>query len=190
MFERFTPEARGAVEHAQADAGFLGHKQVGTEHLLLGLLHNDVSTAKLLTASGVFYLEARGVVAEIVGAYDPPRPGELPFSPRATRVLELALREALPQGYTEIRPEHLLLGLLREGEGVGARILSDLGVDLAELRTRTTRQLAEQAPAELPVVEVQAPRPAGLSTRLTDLVLGVAGFAVGLLTGWLIWGWS
>jgi len=189
MFERFTPAARAAVAHAEDEARFLGHPSVGTEHLLLGLMHDDVPTAKLLSSSGVFFLEARGVVAEVVGAEAPPRTGEVPFTPRAKKVFERALREALAEGFSETHPEHLLLAVLEEGEHAGAAvILSDLVVDLDDLRARTAAQLGGQAPG-VPATAEGGEAGSAVTARVSDLVLGVAGFAIGVATGWLVWGW-
>jgi ATP-dependent Clp protease ATP-binding subunit ClpA len=195
VLARYSPTARNVVTYAQDEARFLGHPSVGTEHILLGLMHEDVPTARLLTESGVFFLEARGVVSNLVGAESPPRTDDVPFTPRAKKVLERAMRDALAQGFAEVHPEHLLVAVLDEDETAGAAmILRDLVVDLDDLRTRTKTQLAGQAPQEPEAPEarpsVTASFPPGVPARFADLFLGVVGFAIGLLTGWLIWGWS
>jgi ATP-dependent Clp protease ATP-binding subunit ClpA len=125
MFERFTEEARQVVVFAQEEAHTLRHDYIGTEHLLLGLLRVDGAAARALDQFDVTLEEVRAQVARIVGLGDEVSTGQIPFTPRAKKVLELSLREALDNGDNHIRPEHILLGLVSEGEGVAARILTD-----------------------------------------------------------------
>lgn len=137
MFERFGDRSRRVVVLAQEEARALGHGHIGTEHLMLGLLHAEAGVcAQVLAAAGVTSEAARIRVAEIAGSGGKAPTGHIPFTPRAKRVLELALREALElkQGY--IRPEHVLLGLIRERKGVGAQVLERLGGPLPDLRER------------------------------------------------------
>ena len=138
MFERFTDRARRVVVLAQEEARTLDHGYIGTEHLLLGLLREgDGVAARTLESLGVSREAARGQVEEIIGRGVDPPPSHIPFTPRAKKVLELSLREALALGHTYIGTEHLLLALLREGHGVAAQVLVRLGVDHARVRDRT-----------------------------------------------------
>jgi ATP-dependent Clp protease ATP-binding subunit ClpC len=135
MFERFTPPARQIVFAAQEQARELGHDYIGTEHLLLALLRQPESVpATALTDLGVTYEDAREDVLRIVGRGEGARSGHIPFTPRSKKVLELSLRESLRLKDKAIRPVHLLLGIVREGEGVAALIMSERGVDLRRLR--------------------------------------------------------
>ena len=145
MFERFTERARKVVVLAQEEARHFNHNYIGTEHLLLGLLREDEGVAaRALTALGVTIEEARERVASIVG-YGSEGPGlQAPFTPRSKKVLELALREAMRLEHNYIGTEHILLGLVRENEGVAARVLSDLGVSPDDVR----RELVQMLPGE------------------------------------------
>ena len=136
MFERFTDRARRVVVLAQEEARFLNHGYIGTEHLLLGLLREGQGiAAKALTALDVDLHVVRDRVREIIGEGNVAEfEGHIPFTPRSKRVLELSLREALQLGHNYIGTEHILLGLVREGEGVGAQILAALGADLNRVR--------------------------------------------------------
>jgi ATP-dependent Clp protease ATP-binding subunit ClpC len=128
VFERFTERARQVIVLAQAEARALKHNYIGTEHLLLGLLREEEGlAARVLASVGVTVEEVRAQVARIVGQGDEVEGGQIPFTPRAKKILELSLREALDLGHNYIGTEHLLLGLLREGEGVAVRILVDIG---------------------------------------------------------------
>jgi hypothetical protein len=130
MFERFTDQARHAVVLAQEAATELNHNFIGTEHLLLGLLRAEKGSAShVLTSLGVVADRVRERVAELVAAGDEPVSGRAPFTPRGKKVLELALRESLSLSHDYIGTEHILLGLARENEGVGARILLEQGID-------------------------------------------------------------
>jgi ATP-dependent Clp protease ATP-binding subunit ClpA len=136
MFERFTDRARRVVVLAQEDARMLGHNHIGTEHLLLGLLHeSDGVAARALAALDVDLEAARDKVEEMVVGGGQSAPADhIPFTPRAKKVLELSLREALQLGHSYIGTEHILLGLIREGEGVGAQVLVRQGVELHRVR--------------------------------------------------------
>jgi ATP-dependent Clp protease ATP-binding subunit ClpA len=142
MFERFTEEGRRTVVLAQEEARALLHSYIGTEHLLLGLLRlGEGVAAEVLEALGVTADDVRGQVLRIVGRGEKVADGQIPFTPRAKKVLELSLREALQVGHHEIGGGHLLLGLLREGEGVAVLCLSELGVDLPAVRARVLEAL-------------------------------------------------
>ena len=135
MFERFTEKARRVVVYAQEEARELNQGYIGTEHILLGLLHEEEGlAAKVLTNLDVRLDDIRDQIEEIVGRGDVPSTGHIPFTPRAKKILEIALREALHLGSNYIGTEHLLLALLKEGEGVAARVLSNLGADLEAVR--------------------------------------------------------
>ncbi|HEY0933919.1 MAG TPA: Clp protease N-terminal domain-containing protein [Trebonia sp.] len=137
MFERFSAGSRRVVILAQEEARMQRHQHVGSEHLLLGLIHEEAGVAAaLLGAAGVTLEAARTAVTEIAGPGDKPRAGHLPFTPRSKTILELSLREALELRQNYIRPEHLLLGLIREKEGVGALVLARLAGPLPALRER------------------------------------------------------
>ena len=143
MFERFTERARQVVVLAQEEAKNLHHNYIGTEHLLLGLLREaDGVAARVLGSLEVTLEEVRGEVTRIVGEGEHESQGQIPFTPRAKKVLELALREALSLGHNYIGTEHILLGLARESEGVAARILADLDVDLERVRQEVMRVLS------------------------------------------------
>jgi ATP-dependent Clp protease ATP-binding subunit ClpA len=132
MFERFTDRARRVIVLAQEEARLLNHNYIGTEHLLLGLLREGQGVGALaLTSLGVSLEGVRAQVEEIIGQGQSAPSGHIPFTPRAKKVLELSLREALQLGHNYIGTEHILLGLIREGEGVAARVLVKLGTDLS-----------------------------------------------------------
>jgi ATP-dependent Clp protease ATP-binding subunit ClpC len=135
LFERFTDTARRVVVYAQEEARLLDHNYIGTEHILLGLLHDDTEAAvQVLTTVGVGLEAARIQVQEMIGKGQDEFEGHIPFTPRAKKVLELSLREALQLGHNYIGSEHILLGLLREGEGAGVQVLERLDADFDELR--------------------------------------------------------
>jgi PPOX class probable F420-dependent enzyme len=142
VFERFTERARQVVVLAQDEARRLKHGYIGTEHLLLGLLREEEGLAcRVLTELGVTLEDARAQVARIVGPGEEATTGQVPFTPRAKKVLELALREAIALGHDYIGTEHVLLGLVREGEGVAAQILSDSGLTADRVRDELIRML-------------------------------------------------
>jgi hypothetical protein len=135
MFERFTDRARRVVVLAQEEARMLNHNYIGTEHLLLGLVHEgDGIAAMSLESLGISLGAVRSQVEEIIGRGQSAPTGHIPFTPRAKKVLELSLREALQLGHNYIGTEHILLGVIREGEGVGAQVLQKLGADLHSVR--------------------------------------------------------
>jgi len=195
VFERFTERARQVVVLAQDEARALKHNYVGTEHILLGLLREEEGLAARVLRSLEVELEAvREQVGRIVGPGEEPTSGQIPFTPRAKKVLELASREATAMGHRHLGTEHVLLGLAREGEGVAARILLDQGVDAERIRTGVGELLgATPAPTSW------NPSPRSLRRGhhrprrlLAAVVLGWALFGIaaglGVLVGWLIWG--
>ncbi len=142
MFERFTDRARRVVVLAQEEARDLDHNYIGTEHLLLGLCHEGAGVAvDALEALGVSLAAVREQVEVIVGRGGQQPSGHIPFTPRAKKVLELSLRESQQLGHSYIGTEHLLLGLIREGQGVAARVLGNLGVDLGRARQQVIELL-------------------------------------------------
>ena len=167
MFERFTDRARRVVVLAQAEARDLDHNYVGTEHILLGLLREGEGVAaRALSSLGISLDAVRHRVEEIIGrGQQPAASGHIPFTPRAKKVMELSLREALQLGHDYIGTEHILLGLIREGDGVAAQVLIRLGADLNRVRHQVIALLYQskeprlaRRPAEegAPLPEVQA----------------------------------
>jgi ATP-dependent Clp protease ATP-binding subunit ClpA len=144
MFERFTERSRRVVVLAQEEARMLDHNYIGTEHLLLGLMHDGGITAQVIGTTGLTLETARAEVEAVIGRGASSPSGHIPFTPRAKKVLELALREALALKNSYIGPEHILLGLIREVDGVGAQILDRLAAPLPLLRA----QVLELAAAE------------------------------------------
>ena len=143
MFERFTDRARRVVVLAQEEARMLNHNYIGTEHILLGLIHEGEGVAaKALESLGISLEAVRSQVEEIIGQGQQAPSGHIPFTPRAKKVLELSLREALQLGHNYIGTEHILLGLIREGEGVAAQVLVKLGADLNRVRQQVIQLLA------------------------------------------------
>jgi ATP-dependent Clp protease ATP-binding subunit ClpC len=143
MFERFTDRARRVVVLAQEEARMLNHNYIGTEHILLGLIHEGEGVAaKALESLGISLEGVRQQVEEIIGQGQAAPTGHIPFTPRAKKVLELSLREALQLGHNYIGTEHILLGLIREGEGVAAQVLQKLGADLNRVRQQVIQLLS------------------------------------------------
>ncbi|ONM47374.1 ATP-dependent Clp protease ATP-binding subunit [Nocardia donostiensis] len=143
MFERFTDRARRVVVLAQEEARMLNHNYIGTEHILLGLIHEGEGVAaKSLESLGISLEGVRSQVEEIIGQGQQAPSGHIPFTPRAKKVLELSLREALQLGHNYIGTEHILLGLIREGEGVAAQVLVKLGADLNRVRQQVIQLLS------------------------------------------------
>ena len=143
MFERFTDRARKVVVLAQEEARMLNHNYIGTEHILLGLIHEGEGVAaKALEAMGISLESVRAQVEETIGQGQTAPSGHIPFTPRAKKVLELSLREALQLGHNYIGTEHILLGLIREGEGVAAKVLEKLGADLSRVRQQVIQLLS------------------------------------------------
>jgi ATP-dependent Clp protease ATP-binding subunit ClpC len=148
MFERFTDRARRVVVLAQEEARMLNHNYIGTEHILLGLIHEGEGVAAKALESLNISLEAvRQQVEEIIGQGQAAPTGHIPFTPRAKKVLELSLREALQLGHNYIGTEHILLGLIREGEGVAAQVLQKLGAHLDRVRETVIQHLHGYPPA-------------------------------------------
>ena len=169
MFERFTDRARRVVVLAQEEAKMLNHNYIGTEHILLGLIHEGEGVAaKALESLGISLDAVREQVQDIIGQGQQQPTGHIPFTPRAKKVLELSLREALQLGHNYIGTEHILLGLIREGEGVAAQVLVKLGADLNKVRQQVIQLLNGY----------QSKEPAGTaaeSTPSTSLVLDQFG---------------
>ncbi len=157
MFERFTDRARRVVVLAQEEARMLNHNYIGTEHILLGLIHEGQGVAaKAIESVGISLDEVREQVEEMIGRSTSAPTGHIPFTPRAKKVLELALREALELGHNYIGTEHLLLGVMREGEGVGAQVLVKLGADRSRVREQVIQLLQFPEP-EARITKVEEP---------------------------------
>jgi ATP-dependent Clp protease ATP-binding subunit ClpC len=168
VFERFTDRARRVVVLAQEEARMLNHNYIGTEHILLGLIHEGEGVAcRALESMGISLRAARVEVEDIIGQGQSKPTGHVPFTPRAKKVLEMALREALALKHDYIGTEHLLLGLIREGEGVGAQVLQKLGADLNLARQRVI-ELLRAAGVESAPVEAQHGDPRELVRRAAD----------------------
>jgi ATP-dependent Clp protease ATP-binding subunit ClpC len=196
MFERFSERARQVVVLAQDEARSLKHNYIGTEHLLLGLFREEEGiAARALESLQITLEEVRAQVARIVGEGDESAGGQIPFTPRAKKVLELSMREALSLGHNFIGTEHILLGVARENGGVAARILLDLGADDQKIRDAV---LATLGGPQVGTVARAAPRRrmrharSGRVWQAEALVVGWAMFGIaaglGVLLGWLIWG--
>ena len=205
MFERFTERARQVVVYAQDEARALRHNYIGTEHLLLGVLREEAGLgARVLESLQIRIDEARAQVARIIGYGDEVTAGQIPFTPRAKKVLELSLREALALGHNYIGTEHILLGVVREREGVGARILRDFDADAETIRDRVIRMLPgapvgeeHVGPHEIDIGTMPRRihtygRGAKLWLSSTAIAVGWLLFGValgiGILIGWGIWG--
>jgi ATP-dependent Clp protease ATP-binding subunit ClpC len=159
MFERFTDRARRVVVLAQEEARMLNHNYIGTEHILLGLIHEGEGVAaKALESMGISLEAVRSQVEEIIGQGQAAPTGHIPFTPRAKKVLELSLREALQLGHNYIGTEHILLGLIREGEGVAAQVLQKLGADLNRVRQQVIQLLSGYTGKGEPQSGEQAPQ--------------------------------
>jgi ATP-dependent Clp protease ATP-binding subunit ClpC len=174
MFERFTDRARRVVVLAQEEARMLGHNYIGTEHILLGLIHEGEGVAaKALESLGVSLEAVRRQVEEIIGEGQQAPSGHIPFTPRAKKVLELSLREALQLGHNYIGTEHILLGLIREGEGVAAQVLVKLGADLNRVRQQVI-QLLHGGPGKEPAAAAAPSAPSEMVPS-TSLLLDQFG---------------
>jgi hypothetical protein len=165
MFERFTDRARRVIVLAQEEARLPNHNYIGTEHLLLGMAHEGQGVAAIALEQLGIRLEAlRSQVQEVVGQGQRAPSGHVPFTPRAKKVLELSLRESQQLGHNYIGTEHLLLGLVREGEGVAAHVLVRLGADLPRVRQQVVQLLSgsaggPEAAAGTPLVPMGVPVP-------------------------------
>jgi len=157
VFERFTERARLVVVLAQDEARGLKHNYIGTEHILLGLLREGEGlAARVLGSFDITVEEVRAQVARIVGQGEVVTTGQIPFTPRAKKVLELALREAISLGHDYIGTEHILLGIVRENEGVAARILLDFDADAEKVRNEIVRMLSGKEPSGRTAEPVEA----------------------------------
>src|SRR4249920_3763700 len=169
MFERFTDRARRVVVLAQEEARMLNHNYIGTEHILLGLIHEGEGVAATaLESLGIALEGVRQQVEEIIGQGQLAPSGHIPFTPRAKKVLELSLREALQLGHNYIGTEHILLGLIREGEGVAAQVLVKLGADLNRVRQQVD-QLLQGYQGKEPAAAGPPPEAAGSSSLMLVL---------------------
>ena len=161
MFERFTDRARRVVVLAQEEARLLNHNYIGTEHILLGLLNEGEGiAAQALESLDIDLASVRDEVVKIIGQGQQSPSGHIPFTPRAKKVLELSLREALQLGHNYIGTEHILLGLIREGEGVAAQVLQQLGAELQKVRQTVIQLLSGPGGSE-----EQSPKGAGAGGR-------------------------
>jgi ATP-dependent Clp protease ATP-binding subunit ClpC len=168
LFERFSDPARQVIVRAQEEARMLKHAYIGTEHLLLGLLHDAGTVVELLTAAGVDPVEVRAEVERRAGVGDGAPSAHIPFTARAKKVLEMSLREALQLGHDYIGTEHLLLGMIRDGDGMAAQILTGLGADLNRMRAQVVEaQGHREGGPQLP--RVYEDRMASLDTRLASI---------------------
>lgn len=178
MFERFTDRARRIVVLAQEEARALNHNYIGTEHLLLGMIQEgDGIAAKVMEILKISPGAVRDQVRQVIGEGQQPPSGHIPFTPRGKKVLELALREALQLGANYIGTEHILLGLIREGEGVGAQVLAGLGAELNAVRRVALDLVKGRSSAEVAAevssgrrspAHVRNARMADVLTRLAD----------------------
>lgn len=160
MFERMTDRGRRAISIANGEAADLNHSYIGTEHMLLGLLREGGGVAfKALDALGVTYDGARSTVEELIGL-GANTSRHMAFTPRAKKVIELALREALTLGHNYVGTEHLLLGIVREGEGVAMQVLAKAGVDHSAVRSKVLELLASYTTAEVATAEMEQDRQA------------------------------
>jgi ATP-dependent Clp protease ATP-binding subunit ClpC len=194
MFERFTERARQVVVLAQDEARALRHNYIGTEHLLLGLLREEEGLgARVLGRLGVEIDAVRAMVRSRVGEGDEVESGQIPFTPHAKEALELSLREALSLGHKYIGTEHVLLGFVRQGQGVGIEIIEQLGAPPDVVREEVIRMLSGPGRQSSPTQPQRPPDkkyrripPAAL--LVTGWVLFGAALGVGVLVGWAIWG--
>lgn len=176
MFERFTDRARQTVIRAQAESASLGHNYIGTEHILLGLLSEESGgvAQKALSACGISPDGVRAQIEEVVGGGERVPNAHIPFTPRAKRILELALKEALLFGHSYIAPDHILLGLLREGEGVGAKVIQNEGIELNQVRHQLLELLVGAG--------VRVPKEARISVRpKTEILADIKTHAAAIM---------
>jgi ATP-dependent Clp protease ATP-binding subunit ClpC len=201
LYERFTDRSRRVIVLAQEESRMLKHNYIGTEHILLGLIHEGEGVAaKALKELNVSLEAARQRVEEIIGRGQAFPTDRIPFTPRAKNVLELALRESLQLGHNVIGTEHILLGLIREGEGVGAQVLQDLGAYTTQVRQTVLQRLVGRVAGREEIPTETAPEPGeplsafeererivlgllsdGLTSREIADALGVSTTAVGVM---------
>ena len=188
LFERFTERARRVVVLAQDEARGLRHNYVGTEHILLGLLREEEGVAaRVLESLDITIEEVRAQIKRIIGEGDEPlSTGQIPFTPRAKKVLELSLREAMVLGHSYIGTEHILLGIARENSGVASRILLDHDADAEKIRTAVIAALGVEPPAKWSEQLGQVSREPR-SFLFGWLLFGVS-LGLGVLIGWALWG--
>jgi hypothetical protein len=176
MFERFTDRARRVIVLAQEEARLLNHNYIGTEHILLGLLHEGEGiAARALEALGVSTERARQEVEAIIGHGDRVPSGHVPFTPRAKKVLEFGMREAIQLGHNHIGTEHILLGLVREGEGVAATVLVKLGADLQRVREAVIQLVTSAPGGAAAALEVGAREQAAIAHQRSQQRLALGG---------------
>jgi ATP-dependent Clp protease ATP-binding subunit ClpC len=189
VFERFSEPARQVVVFAQEEARALNHNYIGTEHLLLGLLRQeDTLAARALALLDVTVEKVRAQVGRIIGLGDEVGAGQIPFTPRTKKVLELSLREAVALGHNTIGTEHVLLGLARENEGVASQILLDFGADAETVRNQVVGMLSGPGRRVVPGARRQLrPRVPYRALLIGWVLFGVA-LGLGILVGWAIWG--
>jgi hypothetical protein len=196
MFERFTNRARTVVVAAQEEARLLGHDHIGTEHLLLGLMAGDGVAAKVLLSTGLTPEVVRRPIIDTLGPKPESSWSHIPFTPRAKKVLELSLREALSLGHNYIGTEHILLGLIREGEGMGAQILLGQGLDFGAIRALTMVEIGVDPGTGPPfnpgrlrglrrrgTTEARPSSPSGRTPGQVEVINGALAFAAGRPVG-------
>ena len=199
MFERFTERARQVVVLAQDEARTLRHNYIGTEHLLLGLLREEEGlAAHVLESLGVTLEEVRAQVARIVGRGDEVTTGQIPFTPRAKKTLELSLREAMSLGHNYIGTEHILLGLARDEDGVAMQVLREYDVDGQRIRDTVIERLGGSPPQQYHAIQsrewpIVMPggahrrrRPKWWQSAQVSFLLGALVLGIGVLIGWAI----
>jgi len=173
MFERFTDRARRVVVLAQEEARLLNHNYIGTEHILLGLIHeNEGHAAKALKSFDITLNDIRSGVEELSPKGDVSPMGHIPFTPRAKKVLDYSLREALQLGHSYIGTEHILLAIIREGYGVGAKVIVQLGADLPRVRQKVVHLLSDYHGAPTQAKAAPAPTTAPLMALEIMAVVG------------------
>jgi ATP-dependent Clp protease ATP-binding subunit ClpC len=194
MFERFTERARQVVVLAQDEARALRHNYIGTEHLLLGLLREEEGlAARVLGQVGIELDAVRALVHSRIGEGDEASVGQIPFTPHAKETLELSLREALSLGHKYIGTEHVLLGFVRQGQGVGIEILEQLGAPPEVVREEVIRMFSGPGLQSSPTLSQRPPdkkyrRVPPAALLVTGWILFGAALGVGVLVGWAIWG--
>jgi ATP-dependent Clp protease ATP-binding subunit ClpC len=189
VFARFTEPARQVVVLAQDEARALNHNYIGTEHLLLGLLREERGlAAQVLASLDVKVEQVRVKVRAIIGQGDGVTAGQIPFTPPAKKVLELALREAQAMNHEFIGTEHLLLGLAREDEGVAMQILGELGAGAERIRREVNLHLGGMAPGAVPMTFPVRRHVSRAPQLIAAWMLGAATLGAGILIGWAIWG--